>query len=227
MRDVCRKLSDEAYARHRGTMLLSELVMSQSRKTRGKVYSLNAPEVECIAKGKAHRPYEFGVKSSLATTLKEGFVIGAMACPGNPFDGHTLDAQLDQIESLTGHTPQRVFVDMGYKGHGVPTERSHVYISRTRGLPTALKRELRRSSAIEPEIGHMKSDGKLGRNHLKGSLGDAMNVLLCGAGHNLRKILAHLRALLRLLAGEARKAVEAILGALGTEGLVQPLPEAA
>jgi len=118
-------------------------------------------------------------------------------------------------------------MDMGYKGHGVPAERSHVYISRTRGLPTALKRELRRRSAIEPEIGHMKSDGKLGRNHLKGVLGDAINVLPCGSRHNPREILAPPPAPLRLLAGESRKAVEVLLEALGTEGLVQPLPKAA
>ena len=227
MRDVCRKLSDEGYAKHRGTLLLSELVMTQKRKTKNKIYSLHAPEVECIAKGKAHRPYEFGVKASLATTLKEGFIVGAMACPGNPFDGHTLDAQLDQIEALTGQTPKRVFVDMGYKGHGIPPERSQVFISRTRNLPQALKRELRRRSAIEPEIGHMKSDGKLGRNHLKGELGDAMNVLLCGAGHNLRKILARIRALLRLFFGDARFAVETLLNYLGAQRPSQTFPRAA
>jgi len=61
--------------------------------------------VECIAKGKAHRPYEFGVKTSLATTHKEGFVVGIRACPGNPYDGHTLAEQLNQVERLTGEVP--------------------------------------------------------------------------------------------------------------------------
>lgn len=80
---------------HKGTLILSELILTQKRKTKGKVYSLHAPEVECIAKGKAHRPYEFGVKASLAVTHKEGFVVGAMSCPGNPFDGHTLEVSSD------------------------------------------------------------------------------------------------------------------------------------
>ena len=211
MRDVERKLSDEGYKAHKGTMLLSELILSQKRKTKNKVYSLHAPEVECIGKGKAHRPYEFGVKVSLAVTHKEGFVVGIQACPGNPFDGHTLDGQLDQVERLTGKLPALTFVDRGYKGHGVPEDRSRVLISGTRKLSYALKRHLRRRSAVEPEIGHMKADGLLGRNFLKGMQGDAMNAILCGAGHNLRKILARLRALLCLLSGGTRATLQAIL----------------
>jgi len=194
-RELGRKLSDEAYARNRKTMILGELVLTQERHTKGKVYSMHAPEVECLAKGKAHKPYEFGAKVSLAVTHKEGFCVGIQSCPDNPYDGHTLEVQLDQVQALTGQAPKRVFVDKGYKGHGIRTERCEVYLSGTRKLPPGLKRELRRRSAIEPEFGHMKSDGKLGRNQLKGIAGDAMNALLCGAGHNLRKILARLRLL--------------------------------
>jgi len=192
-RDVERKLDDTAWEAHRGTMLLSEQILTQTRKTKGKLYSLHAPEVECIAKGKAHKPYEFGVKVSLAVTHKEGFVIGIQACPGNPYDGHTLEFQLDQVTRMVGKAPAFTFVDKGYKGHGVPEERSRVLISGTRKLGSVLKRHLRRRSAVEPEIGHLKSDGLLARNFLKGMEGDAMNALLCGAGHNLRKILARLR----------------------------------
>lgn len=195
MRDVERKLSDEAFQKHKGTMILSELILTQTRKTKGKVYSLHAPEVECIAKGKAHKPYEFGVKVSLAVTHKEGFVVGIQSCPGNPYDGHTLEGQLDQVERITGQVPAKTFVDKGYKGHGVDESRSKVYISGMRKLGPSLKRQLRRRSAVEPEIGHMKSDGLLGRNFLKGMIGDAVNAVLCGIGHNLRKILARLRAL--------------------------------
>ena len=227
MRELERKLSDEAYTEHRGLMLLTELLLSQKRRTKGKVYSLHAPEVECIAKGKAHRPYEFGVKVSLATTLKEGFVVGIQACPGNPNDAHTLDAQLDQVETLTGRVPRRTFVDQGYKGHGVAVDRSHVLISRTRNLPKALKLELRRRSAIEPEIGHMKSDGLLGRNHLKGMAGDAMHALLCGAGHNLRKILARIRLLLCLLPADCRAAERGLIVRLEAFRRTQPIPAAA
>jgi IS5 family transposase len=122
---------------------------------------------------------------SLAVTHKEGFVVGIQPFPGNPFDGHTLGGQLDQVERLTGQLPAMTSVDRGYKGCGVPEERSRVLISGTRKLGCALKRHLRRWSAIEPEIRHMQ--------------GDAINAFLCGAGHNLRKILARLRALLYLL----------------------------
>jgi IS5 family transposase len=227
LRDVLRKLSDAGYARHRGVLLLSELILEQRRKTKGKVYSLHAPEVECIAKGKAHQPYEFGVKVSLAVSHKEGFCLGIQACPGNPYDGHTLEAQLDQVERLAGRTPMQVFVDKGYKGHGVPESRTRVLISGTRKLGPALKRRLRRRSAVEPEIGHMKSDGRLGRNFLKGMQGDAMNALLCGAGHNLRKILARIRVLLSLVLDEARANPQALILRLKALGRPQTLPAAA
>jgi IS5 family transposase len=220
-RDVERKLSNEGFEAHKGTMLLSELILDQKRKTKNKIYSLHASEVECIGKGKAHRPYEFGVKVSLAVTHKEGFVVGIQTCPGNPFDGHTLDGQLDQVERLTGKLPALTFVDRGYKGHGVPEERSRVLISGTRKLSYTLKRHLRRRSAVEPEIGHMKADGLLGRNFLKGMQGDAMNAILCGAGHNLRKILARLRAFLCLLSGGLRATLQAILAHLEAIGLPQ------
>lgn len=221
LRDVERKLDAEAFERHKGAMLLSELVLTQKRKTKNKVYSLHASEVECIGKGKAHRPYEFGVKVSLAVTHKEGFVVGIQACPGNPFDGHTLEGQLDQVERLTGKLPAMTFVDRGYKGHEVAETRSKVLISGTRKLSYALKRHLRRRSAVEPEIGHMKADGLLGRNFLKGLQGDAINAMLCGAGHNLRKILARLRALLWLLVGRLRAAALNIITNLEATALSQ------
>ena len=221
MRDVERKIDDAGFQKHRGTLILSHLILTQKRTTKGKVYSLHAPEVECIAKGKAHKPYEFGVKASLAVTHKEGFVVGAMSCPENPYDGHTLERQLEQVEQLTGRMPATTFVDKGYKGHGVDPGRSAVLISGTRRLSKMLKRDLRRRAAIEPELGHMKSDGLLGRNFLKGVVGDAQNVILSGAGPNMRKILAHLRALLRLLMGEPRKAILALVTLLEAEAAPQ------
>jgi IS5 family transposase len=150
------------------------------------------------------------VKVSLAVTHKEGFVAGIQAYPDNPYDGHTLDGQLDQVERLTGRVPTHTYVDRGDKGHGIPEERSRVLISRTRKLGYTLKRHLRRRAAVEPEIGHMKADGLLGRKFLKGMQGDAINAILCGAGHNMRTILARLRALLYLFAGEAREALQAL-----------------
>ncbi len=129
-RDLERKLGDEAWEQHKGSMILAELALTQEKKTKGKVYSMHAPEVECIAKGKAHKPYEFGVKTSLATMAWGGFALGAMSLPGNPFDGHTLEEQLEQVERLTGLMPKRCHVDRGYKGHGVDSEICRVIIGR-------------------------------------------------------------------------------------------------
>ena len=168
-------------------------LLRQTPKSAGKIYALHEPEVDCISKGKARVRYEFGCKVSIATTLNGGFIVGMRSLPGNPYDGHTLAEALEQVEILTDCRPRLAVVDRGYRGHGVETTR--VLISGTRrGLTSALARTLRRRSAIEPEIGHMKTDGRLARCGLKGTLGDAIFAVLCGCGHNLRKILAHLRA---------------------------------
>jgi len=179
-------------------LALTGRLLQQGPKDRGKLYSLHAPEVDCISKGKARVRYEFGTKVSVATTLTEGFVVGMRALSGNPYDGHTLAEALEQVEILTDRRPTLAVVDRGYRGHGV--EATRVLMSGTRrGLTPMLVRLLRRRSAIEPEIGHMKTDGRLARCPLKGAAGDAIFAVLCACGHNIRKILAHLRALLTLL----------------------------
>jgi IS5 family transposase len=126
--------------------------------------------------------------------------------PGNPYDGHTLADALQQVETLTGRCPTLAVVDRGYRGHGAHGTR--VLVSGTRrGLTPRLARLLRRRSAIEPEIGHMKTDGRLARCTLKGTPGDALFAVLCGCGHNIRKILAHLSALLLALLASLLNAV--------------------
>ena len=127
-------------------------------------------------------------------------MVGLQALEGNPYDGHTLAGQLEQVERVTGTRPRRCVVDQGYRGHGIDTTQTEVLISRQRRVVTRdQKRALRRRNAIEPIIGHMKADGFLGRNFLKGANGDKLNALLCGVGQNLRAILRHLRVfLLRL-----------------------------
>jgi len=110
--------------------------------------------VECISKGKAHKKYEFGVKASFAVTHKEGFVIGAQSCPGKPYDGHTLEPQLKQVERLTGTKTDTCYVDRGDRGHGIKD--TEIFISgQKRGVTRRIKKELKRRSAIEPEIGHI------------------------------------------------------------------------
>lgn len=167
-------------------------ILSQKPRDKGKLYALHAPEVECISKGKARTPYEFGVKVSVATTLKEGLVVGMRSMPGNPYDGHTLGEAIEQVEILADNRPAMAIVDKGYRGvqvEGVQILRS----GQRRGVTRTLKAMIKRRSAIEPSIGHMKADGRLARNPLKGALGDALHAVLCGAGHNIRLILNKLR----------------------------------
>jgi IS5 family transposase len=196
-RDILRKIEGRQDIKpvFQAELLLAARLLSQEKKDKNKLYSLHAPEVECIAKGKAHKKYEFGVKVSVAATNRDNFVVGMFAEHGNPYDGHTLSKALEQVERITCETIERGFVDRGYRGHGIA--KPEIFISgRRRGMTPQLKKELKRRSAIEPVIGHMKADGKLGRNHLLGELGDKINALLCGAGHNIRLVLKKLREIL-------------------------------
>lgn len=194
-RDIERQITQaqEAISPKLTTLLtLTKRILTQQPKDKNKLYSLHAPEVECISKGKSRTPYEFGVKVSVVTSHKEGLVLGMRSMPDNPYDGHTLYEALEQAEILSGVRPEMAFVDKGYKG--VSVEGVQIWRSgQKRGLTRSLKAMIKRRSAIEPMIGHMKFDGKLGRNWLKGRLGDAIHAVLCGAGHNIRMILRKLR----------------------------------
>jgi len=201
IRDIERKVvsqqtqAGQEHPRLKRLLEIAKRIHAQQRHDKGKVYSVHAPEVECIAKGKAHKPYEFGVKVGVVSTSKESFVVGMQSLPGNPYDGHTLKASLQQVQKLTGIAPEEAYVDRGYRGHGL-VEPVKVWIAGAkRGVTVAIRKKLKRRNAVEPVIGHMKNDGRLGRNFLKGTAGDAMNALLCGAGHNLRKILRRLALL--------------------------------
>ena len=195
MRDVERQVAQVA---DNGRAALLELIastkriLSQKQKDKNKLYALHAPEVECLSKGKARTPYEFGVKVSITTTHKEGLVVGARSMPGNPYDGHTLAEALEQAAILSDVMPEIAIVDRGYRGVEIAGVKIY-HPGLRRGITRGLRAMIRRRSAIEPAIGHMKSDGKLARNWLKGALGDAMHAVLCGAGHNLRMILRKLR----------------------------------
>jgi IS5 family transposase len=197
MRDLRRHLEDipEGDLRDRiiAKLALVSQLLHQQPKGADKIYALHEPEVDCISKGKARVRYEFGCKVSVTTTLDEGIVVGMRSFAGNPYDGHTLKEALEQVKTLTDQRPDLAVVDRGYRGHGV--EATRVLISGTRrGLTPKLIADLRRRSAIEAEIGHMKTDGRLSRCPLKGTVGDAVFAVLNACGHNIRKILAHLRA---------------------------------
>lgn len=144
--------------------------------------------MDCISKGKAHKHYEFGVEASIAVIAKESFIIGARSYPGNPYDGHTLADQLQQVETLTGKKPEYFFVDRGYRGSGI-SDIQVLIAGQKRGVPHKEKRWMARRNSVEPIIGHLKSDGKMKRCFLKGVLGDALNFILSACGQNLRKLL--------------------------------------
>jgi IS5 family transposase len=162
------------------------------------IYSLHAPEVECIGKGKAHKPYEFGVKVSVATTLKPSpggqFVLHAQALPGRPYDGHTLAPVIPGIETITGITIKRIVADKGYRGGNAPQPYDmRVFITgQKRGMTDAIKRHMKRRAAVEPVIGHMKTDHRMGRNFLAHTTGDKINAVMAAVGYNFRRLLAWL-----------------------------------
>jgi len=186
---------------------LARRVLEQQRRQRGrKVYSLHAPEVECIGKGKAHRPYEFGVKVSVATTVKHSaggqFVTHVAVLPGNPYDGHTLATIIPQMEALIGNLIDRCITDAGYRGHNAPPD--HMFKVYTAGqkrrVTPQIKRQFKRRAAIEPVIGHLKEEHRMGRNYLAHASGDAINALLAAAGYNFRRLIRWLSLLcLRIL----------------------------
>ncbi|NOG52870.1 MAG: IS5 family transposase [Planctomycetes bacterium] len=178
------------------SMLLGrcQRLIDQRPSDSNKLYSLHEPEVCCISKGKAHRRYEFGQKVALATTNRGNWFVAAMLCEGNPYDGHTLNATLCRVESNTGVALTDAYVDKGYRGHDYEGEAAVHIAGRGSKRATRVQRKRRkRRSAIEPKIGHAKSESRLGRCYLKGLAGDAINVVLAAAGANFRKLLRLLR----------------------------------
>jgi IS5 family transposase len=206
IRDIRRKIAgDPALKECFGPLLaLAVRVRHQDQHQRGpKIYSLHAPEVECIGRGKARAAYEFGCKVSVITPVtkpKGGqFVLHAKALSGNPFDGHTLGPVIADLEKLTGIEVRRIHVDKGYRGHNHPN-RFRVWISgQVRHVTKAIRREMRRRAAIEPVIGHLKSDHRMGHNYLKGRRGDRINAVLAAAGYNFSLLLRWFERLLRAL----------------------------
>jgi len=209
IRDISRQIAgeDDLQAIFKRPLYLAGRVFEQKQRQRGrKVYSLHAPEVECIGKGKAHAPYEFGVKVSVATTLKRSkggqFALHAKALPGNPYDGHTLETVIPDMERTIGARIERILADAGYKGHNAPL--SHKFRVFTTGqkrrMTPAIKRELKRRAAVEPVIGHIKNEHRMDRNYLAHAQGDAVNAILAAAGYNFSLLLKWLRVLLCLMA---------------------------
>ncbi len=196
VRDIERQIDGkpEIITKLAGLLCRVKRILTQQPKDKNKLYALHAPEVECIAKGKAKQPYEFGVKVGIAVTHKQGLIVGARSFPGNPYDGDTLAEQLEQVGILTETQPATVFVDLGYRA------REHdgteiIHRGKLKRLTRAQRKALKRRQAVEPVIGHLKSDHRMERNWLKGAIGDAIHAVLCACGYNLRLLLRHLALL--------------------------------
>lgn len=188
IRDIERKCGNPS-ARLVELLEIAKRIWQQQRTDHHKIYSVHSPEVECIGKGKAHKKYEFGCKVGVVTTSNNNWVVGIDAIAGNPYDGATVIGAINQMEKLTAKKPERVFADRGYRGDNHHPANVEVYLSGTRGLDPILKKFLRNRSAIEPSIGHLKHDNRMGRNYLRGTEGDRINAMLSGCGWNLRKLL--------------------------------------
>jgi len=196
VRDIQRKCAEPSW-KLTDLLALAARLLAQQKNDKNKPYSVHAPEVECIAKGKARKRYEFGCKVSLATTSCDNWVVGVQALHGNPYDGHTLAGILAQIEGLTGWQPQDAYCDQGYRGHGYAgativhiVDRKHKRLSRSERYWRG------RRAAIEPVIGHLKLDHRMERNYLQDKVGDELNALLAGCGRNLHKLLQILLCLI-------------------------------
>jgi IS5 family transposase len=171
-------------------LALCERLHAQEKTDSKKLYSLHEPEVMCISKGKAHKRYEFGQKVSIATTNRGNWIVGVRLCQNNPYDGHTLADAIAGVEKTTSVNVTNVFVDKGYRGHKYKgTATIHLAGSSSRNLSRVVKRRRKRRSAVEPKIGHLKTDHRMQRCFLKGLSGDAINATLAAAGSNLLKLL--------------------------------------
>jgi IS5 family transposase len=199
IRDIERK-DERPSADTEKLLTLAKRLYRQKRHDKGKLYSVHAPEVECVSKGKAHKRYEFGSKVALAVSSQGGWVLAARSLEGNPYDGHTLQSTMDRIVATSGTEPEHVYCDMGYRGHDYEGE-CEVHVGRRRrgSIAKSLWRWMRRRAAIEPSIGHLKEERRMERCRLKGAAGDKVNAVLSAAAMNFSKLLAALGGLLLFL----------------------------
>lgn len=190
IRDIDRKSGGQMSIYLEKELNLAQRLHSQKKGDKNKLYSLHEPETVCISKGKAHKKYELGYKVSLTVTTKDSWIVCSLGLENNPYDGHTLTQTLERSEQLIGAKIKEAFVDRGYKGHGYQGD-AEIHIDRQRrgGLAKRLWKKMKHRAAVEPVIGHLKSDKRMGRNYLGGVLGNKVNATLSGAGYNFRKLL--------------------------------------
>jgi IS5 family transposase len=189
VRDIARK-SDPTDETLRELLARANRLLEQERDSKGKLYSVHEPDVECISKGKAHKKYEFGCKVGFVTTSKNNWIVGVNAFHGNPYDGHTLRRSLETMHRMTGVTPKHAHCDKGFRGHNYEGSTEIHIAGRGKKNRTRWERMWsRRRSAVEPTIGHAKADNRMERNFLKGKDGDQMNPILAACGYHIRKLI--------------------------------------
>lgn len=192
LRELQRQLPEAILKKEAENFEMYERVLAQQPKDKNKIYSLHEPQVYCVGKGKDHKPYEYGTKASVVSTLNSKIIVGVASHPVHEHDSKTLKAALSHAESCRQKPIETSVVDRGYRGSKRSVEAEVI-------LPSApLKRDsveecqrkkylCQKRSAIEPIIGHLKHDYRLCRNWLKGSQGDAINLLMAACAWNLRK----------------------------------------
>lgn len=190
IRELHRKLKPGPLAYHQHDLDLFEQVITQQRKDKNKIYSLHEPEVACIIKGKAHKKFEFGSKASIALTKNTNLILGVASFKGNPHDSQTLEDTLQAVERTSSQRPKEGICDRGYRGKStlgatkisIPRQKKHKNSYQKRKV----RKKFQRRAAIEPIIGHVKQDFRLGRNYLKGFLGDEINLILAAMAFNMK-----------------------------------------
>ncbi len=168
---------------------LAKKLLKQERKSKKKIYSIHEPQVECISKGKVNKRYEFGNKVGYVVTGKGKWIVGAEAYKGNPYDGHTLRSSIEQAEKIMNRKIEQATCDLGYRGHGIENREILIVPRKKKKAGKTLRNWWKRRNAIEPIIGHNKSEHRLDRNYLSGELGDELNVLLAASGFNIKKLI--------------------------------------
>ena len=192
VRELERNLGPDPGAKHAELLIILKKTLSQTRKSKDKVYAIHAPEVACIAKGKAFPKYEFGSKVSIATTKTAGIIVAVENFQGNPYDGDTLKATLDIYKDLHKCEPKLLIADRGYRGRRQIGKTTILTPTKSKQSDSYYKKrqiryQFRRRTAIEPLIGHLKSRFRLNRNWLKGTQGDRINLFLAAAAWNFKK----------------------------------------
>lgn len=193
VRELERNLTPNSI--YQNEITIYKQILNQKRSDKNKIYSIHEPDVQCISKGKEHKKYEFGNKVSIVYTQSTGVIVGALGFR-NPYDGHTLQQVLDQSEMLLGQASiKTATADRGYRGVEkindviIQTPKKFNPKNQTKYQQCKLKKHFHKRAAIEPIIGHLKTDHRLNRNFYKGIVGDNINIMLAAAAFNIKRMM--------------------------------------